>query len=309
MQIEVRNLTKRYGETTVLDHISFSVDSGEILGFLGPNGAGKTTTMRILTGFLAPNEGSVSIGGFDISEHSLQVREKVGYLPENNPLYNEMRVYEYLEFSARAKGIRNIWTEVKRVIEICALKDRPAQPIGELSKGYRQRVGLAQALLGDPEIIILDEPTSGLDPNQIVEIRNLIKEIGRKKTIILSTHILSEVQASCTRAIIIHRGKIVASGTTDELIHQAQGKGEIRIILSERRTDVEEALRSLPGVESLDFQKTLNPNEAGYLITVGENIDLREKIFRLCVEKDIMLLGMEHRTLSLEDVFRQLTRD
>ena len=181
MEIDVKNLTKKYGETNVLEDISFSIDRGEIVGFLGPNGAGKTTTMRILTGYIAPTNGDVTISSLNILDDALLVRKKIGYLPENNPLYVEMKVYEYLEFMARVKGIQNVLQEVKRVIQICSLVDRVSQEIGELSKGYRQRVGLAQALLGDPEIIILDEPTSGLDPNQIVEIRNLIKNIGKTK--------------------------------------------------------------------------------------------------------------------------------
>lgn len=309
MQIEVRNLTKKYGATTVLDDMSFSIDKGEILGFLGPNGAGKTTTMRILTGFLAPTKGDVKIANFDILEHSLETRKKIGYLPENNPLYNEMKVFEYLDFIAKAKGIKPWQEEVKRVLHITKLSDRVDQTIGELSKGYRQRVGIAQSLLGDPEIIIMDEPTSGLDPNQIVEIRNLIKEIGKTKTIILSTHILSEVQASCTRAIIINKGRIVATGTTQDLIRQAQGKQEITLTVSERREELESALRTLAGIESVQSVPSEKPDEVKYTICLGENIDIRREISRMCVEKNVMLLGMELKTLSLEDVFRQLTKE
>lgn len=308
MQIEVKNLAKKYGNIKILDDLSFSIDRGEIIGFLGPNGAGKTTTMRILTGYLAKNSGEVRIFGMDILEHSLEIRKKIGYLPENNPLYNEMRVFEYLEFSARAKGVADVFQEVKRVIRVCALLDRVSQEISELSKGYRQRVGLAQALLGDPEIIILDEPTSGLDPNQIVEIRRLIKEIGKTKTVILSTHILSEVQASCTRAIIIHRGKIVASGTPQELISQAKSKARVSIAVSEKIDDFEACLRSLPGVETLEYSVGAHQGEHSYAMQMGENIDPRKDIFRLCVEKNLILLGMEYTTLSLEDVFMRLTK-
>src|SRR3989344_2270292 len=309
MEITVHNLTKKYGLTAVLTDMNFTVDKGEILGFLGPNGAGKTTTMRILTGFLAPTSGEVKIAGLDILEESLKTRQKIGYLPENNPLYNEMKVFEYLEFVARAKGIQNWQEEVKRVLHAAKLHDRLDQPIGELSKGFRQRVGIAQALLGDPEIIIMDEPTSGLDPNQIVEIRNLIKEIGKTKTVILSTHILSEVQASCTRAIIINKGKIVATGTTEDLISQTHGKTERRLTVSEKRDDFELALRSVPGVTAVIFSHDSKPGEAKYSIELGENIDARKEISKLCVEKDVILLGMELKTLSLEEVFRQLTRE
>ena len=308
MEIAVNNLTKKYGSVTVLDAMNFTVDKGEILGFLGPNGAGKTTTMRILTGFLAPTSGDVKISNLDILDHSLETRQKIGYLPENNPLYNEMKVFEYLEFVARAKGIKNWRDEVKRTLAICKLGERADQVIGELSKGFKQRVGIAQALLGDPEIIIMDEPTSGLDPNQIVEIRNLIKEVGKTKTIILSTHILSEVQASCTRAIIINKGKIVATGTTEDLIRAAHGKSQLFITVSGKKEELETAIQALPGVEAIEYVLAHMPDEARYTITLAENIDVRKEISRLCVEKDVILLGMELKTLSLEDVFRQLTQ-
>ena len=304
----MNNLTKKYGSVTVLDAMNFTVDKGEILGFLGPNGAGKTTTMRILTGFLAPTSGDVKISNLDILDHSLETRQKIGYLPENNPLYNEMKVFEYLEFVARAKGIKNWRDEVKRTLAICKLGERADQVIGELSKGFKQRVGIAQALLGDPEIIIMDEPTSGLDPNQIVEIRNLIKEVGKTKTIILSTHILSEVQASCTRAIIINKGKIVATGTTEDLIRAAHGKSQLFITVSGKKEELETAIQALPGVEAIEYVLAHMPDEARYTITLAENIDVRKEISRLCVEKDVILLGMELKTLSLEDVFRQLTQ-
>ncbi|KKQ57234.1 MAG: ABC transporter, ATP-binding protein [Parcubacteria group bacterium GW2011_GWA2_38_13] len=308
MEIAVNNLTKKYGSVTVLDAMNFTVDKGEILGFLGPNGAGKTTTMRILTGFLAPTSGDVKISNLDILDHSLETRQKIGYLPENNPLYNEMKVFEYLEFVARAKGIKNWRDEVKRTLAICKLGERADQVIGELSKGFKQRVGIAQALLGDPEIIIMDEPTSGLDPNQIVEIRNLIKEVGKTKTIILSTHILSEVQASCTRAIIINKGKIVATGTTEDLIRAAHGKSQLFITVSGKKEELETAIQALPGVEAIEYVLAHMPDEARYTITLAENIDVRKEISKLCVEKDVILLGMELKTLSLEDVFRQLTQ-
>lgn len=308
MQVEVKNLTKKYGNTTVLDSINFEIGRGEIIGFLGPNGAGKTTTMRILTGFLAPTSGQVNVTELDILAHPIEVKRKIGYLPENNPLYNEMKVFEYLEFMARAKGLPRVEEELKRVLRVCGLRDRVEQAIGELSKGYRQRVGLAQALLGDPEIIILDEPTSGLDPNQIAEIRNLIKEIGKTKTVILSTHILPEVQASCTRALIIHKGKIVASGTTQELILQAEKKAQMLLAVSEKNENFEQRLRETPGVHKV----SLRDNTSGspeYLIEASEGKDPRIDIFRLCADMNNPILGMEYKTMSLEDVFRQLTKE
>lgn len=308
MEIEVSNLTKKYGDVTVLDDLNFSIGKGEIIGFLGPNGAGKTTTMRILTGFLAPTQGDVKISNLDLLNNSIAIRKLIGYLPENNPLYTEMKIYEYLEFVARAKGVSNIKDEVKRVMRACSLQDRVDQYTGELSKGFRQRVGLAQALIGDPEILVLDEPTSGLDPNQIVDIRNLIKEVGKTKTVLLSTHILSEVQATCTRAIIIHKGKIIASGTTEELIRQAENKTHISLIVSEKSEDFENALKNISGIENVSFLPQTRAGEVNYALEATQKIDPRKDIFHLCVEKNNVLLGMEYKTLSLEDVFRQLTK-
>ena len=215
MSIIVTNLTKSYGSVKAVDDISFEVHHGEIVGFLGPNGAGKTTTMRMLTSFLSPTSGSVSIEGKDIKEFSLETRKLIGYLPEQNPLYHDMNVMDYLEFTARLQGVpkTNTAKKVREMIGVCGLSTVKHMDIGQLSKGYRQRVGLAQAMIHDPKILIMDEPTSGLDPNQIVEIRNLIRQLGREKTVILSTHILPEVQATCNRVLIISHGKIVADGT------------------------------------------------------------------------------------------------
>ncbi|MBI2459168.1 MAG: ATP-binding cassette domain-containing protein [Parcubacteria group bacterium] len=223
--IEIKNLTKKFGQVLVLDNISFSVAKGEILGFLGPNGAGKTTTMKIITSFWTPTSGQVLVGGLDADENSLATRKVIGYLPETVPLYEEMRVFEYLKFIAEIRGLnkQEIKDRIKQVILICGLKKVLRQPIEELSKGYRQRVGLAQAIMHEPDILILDEPTTGLDPNQIVEIRDLIKTIGREKTVIFSTHILSEVSATCDRVIIINNGKIVGQGVPAELIEKYGG--------------------------------------------------------------------------------------
>lgn len=309
MEITVKDLTKKFGSLKVLDNLTFTIDAGEVIGFLGPNGAGKTTTMRILTGFLAPTLGEVKIAGVNMLDNPLDIRSRIGYLPENNPLYNEMKVYEYLEFIARAKNIERLEEQVRHVVGVCGLKDRVTQQIGELSKGYRQRVGLAQALLGDPDIIVLDEPTSGLDPNQIIEIRNLIRTIGKTKTVILSTHILSEVQASCTRAIVIHKGTIVASGTTSELIEKAKNKARVSIVVSVENGDFVSSLKSIPGVESVLTFDTHKPGEFGYIIEAGKEVDPRKDIFTLCVQKNAVLLGMELTALSLEDVFLGLTKE
>lgn len=308
MVIEVHNLTKNFGKTKVLDNLNFSIDRGEVIGFLGPNGAGKTTTMRILTGFLAPSSGDVKITELDILNDILAIRKKIGYLPENNPLYTDLKVYEYLEFIASTKDIADVKSEIRRVIRVCGLKERINQTISELSKGYKQRVGLAQALLGDPEIIILDEPTSGLDPNQIIEIRNLILKIGETKTIILSTHILSEVQATCNKAIIINRGKIVASGTTEELISQAKGKAQVRVVIAGAKEEILPKLQGLQDVENVMWKSTQKNNEEVFFIESGKNVDSRKNIFDLCVHSGWTLLELERKTMSLEDVFLELTK-
>lgn len=229
MSIAVRNLVKMYGDTAAIDDISFDVKTGEILGFLGPNGAGKTTTMKIITCYMPPSSGSVEVDGMNTAEQSLDVRRKIGYLPEMNPLYLDMNVLDYLEYSAQLHGLRGgaVQHRIKEMVHACGLEDVRHKDIGEMSKGYRQRVGLAQSMIHDPEVLILDEPTSGLDPNQIAEIRALIKQLGRAKTVILSTHILSEVQATCDRVLIIHEGKIVANGSPAQLQQEFQGADTI----------------------------------------------------------------------------------
>ncbi|MCD4681153.1 MAG: ATP-binding cassette domain-containing protein, partial [Bacteroidales bacterium] len=235
MDIVVENFTKKFGAQKAVDNISFSVRTGEVLGFLGPNGAGKTTTMKAITTFLAPTEGSISVGNFSIFENPDEVRKLIGYLPDNNPLYADMGVIDYLKFVAELQKIdRNIIKDrILEMIEICGLEGEKHKKIGELSKGYQQRVGLAQALIHDPEVLILDEPTAGLDPNQIVEIRELIRKIGREKTVILSSHILAEVEATCDRIMIINKGKIVADGTSANLRKQAQGREILKISIEE----------------------------------------------------------------------------
>ena len=251
MSITVRNLTKLYGEEKAIDDISFDVKTGEILGFLGPNGAGKTTTMKIITCYMPPSAGTVTVNGYDIAKNSLDVRRKIGYLPELNPLYLDMNVLEYLEYSAQLHKMEKpqIRQRMREMVEVCGLSGVRHKDIGELSKGYRQRVGLAQAMIHDPEVLIFDEPTSGLDPNQIVEIRNLIRKLGSAKTVILSTHILSEVQATCDRVIIVNEGKIAADGTPDQLQHEFRGSD---IISLELKANVENGMTEIfPKVKAL----------------------------------------------------------
>src|SRR5690554_477013 len=256
MNICVKNVTKTYGAQKALDDLSFEVKTGEILGFLGPNGAGKTTTMKAITCYITPNKGDILLGGESVNKSPDKVKRKIGYLPENNPLYLDMPVIDYLNFIGKLQGVSNdnIEAQVKKMVKICGLDLEKHKKIGELSKGYRQRVGLAQALIHDPEVLILDEPTTGLDPNQIIEIRELIKEIGKEKTVILSSHILAEVEATCDRILIIHNGKIVAHGTAEELRRQAHGDELLLIGLGNtERNEAFLALKALPTVSLVDF--------------------------------------------------------
>lgn len=313
MAIAVRNLEKSYGREKAVNGISFDVQTGEILGFLGPNGAGKTTTMKIITCYMPQSSGSVEVDGIDTLEHSHEVRRKIGYLPELNPLYLDMNVLEYLEYSAQLHGLRNddLRRRQKDMIEVCGLGDVRHKDIGELSKGYRQRVGLAQAMIHDPQVLILDEPTSGLDPNQIVEIRNLIRRLGSAKTVILSTHILSEVQATCDRVIIIHEGSIVANGTPDELQRSFQGSEslavEIRTEVPDVMADLFPKLRGLPNVDSVEYRGSEGPNHR-FLIHTAPGTDMREQLFHAAVQQRWVLLELSRKATSLEEVFHKLTR-
>ncbi len=313
MAITVRNLTKLYGQEKAVDDISFDVKTGEILGFLGPNGAGKTTTMKIITCYMPPTSGTVDVDGYSIAEHSLEVRRKIGYLPEMNPLYLDMNVVEYLEYSAQLFGMDDgaLKSRLKEMVDVCGIGDVRHKDIGELSKGYRQRVGLAQAMIHDPEVLILDEPTSGLDPNQIVEIRNLIRKLGRAKTLILSTHILSEVQATCDRIIIINEGSIVADGSPDQLQREFHGaeilQVELKADVGNPMTDLFPVLKALPQVESVDFQESEGPNHR-FMLTAARGSDIRETMFRTAVERQWVLLEMARKGTSLEEVFHKLTR-
>jgi ABC-2 type transport system ATP-binding protein len=307
--IEIKNLTKRYGATVAVNNISFNATAGEVLGLLGPNGAGKTTTMRILTCYMPADEGTATVAGFDIHEQSVEVRKRIGYLPESAPLYSDMGVVDYLNFVAEVRAIprdkRN--KRVKEIIDICGLERVVRKDIGELSRGYRQRVGLAQALIHDPDILILDEPTAGLDPNQIVEIRGLIKKLGAEKTVILSTHILPEVESTCDRAVIINEGRIIASGTTNELTGMGQGEDKVYIQIRGSQDEIESRLGEMPQVKSFRKVNTPEPELHGYEIKPDDNKNITEDLFHMVVNNNWSLAELRRETAKLEDVFRQLT--
>ncbi len=299
--IEVRNLSKFYGSHRAVDSISFSIAEGEIVGFLGPNGAGKTTTIRILTCFHPATAGAAAINGHDVFTESIKVRSVVGYLPENNPLYPEMRVREYLDFRGKLHGLDRAQRRaaIGRVSERCWLTDVIRRPIGQLSKGFRQRVGLADALLHNPKVLILDEPTVGLDPTQIRETRSLIQDLAKEHTVLLSSHILPEVQATCQRIIIINRGRIVASGSPDELRERVSGESQTIAEVQAPETDVRAGLEGLQGVTKVKVASTNGWTRA----TVATKADLRETIFRLSAEKGWAVRELRREVASLEDFF------
>ncbi len=304
MDITIENLSKSYGVQKAVDNISFEVKTGEILGFLGPNGAGKTTTMKMITNYINIDEGDIHIGGKSVK--SGVQKQHIGYLPEHNPLYLEMPVMDYLTFCGQLQSMpkSSIPNRVKEMIRLCGLDVEKHKKIGELSKGYRQRVGLAQAMIHDPEILILDEPTTGLDPNQIVEIRELIKELGKEKTVILSTHILPEVEATCDRILIINRGKIVADGTAQTLRKQAQGQQVLRVKIEEGEANtVFEALRDLETVSLVDFGEQNGIFEVQSRPEMSSN----REIFRLCTQRNWVLTELTPLETKLEDIFRDLT--
>ncbi len=308
--IEIKNLSKYYGDTLAVDNVSFEVQQGEILGFLGPNGAGKTTTVRIVTGFLPPSAGSVSVDGYDVSVSPMETRKRIGYLPENTPLYMEMNVVDHLRFivDMRRDGITNVSARLKDVIDRCGLGDVTHKDIGELSKGYRQRVGLAQAMVHDPPILILDEPTVGLDPNQIVEIRQLIKDLGKEKTVILCSHILPEVEATCGRVVIISNGRIAADGSPKELRASSEGKVTIFMQVKGAGPDIAGQLIEISGVENVADARPLGEDISEFTIETFRDSDPREGLFKYCVDNNLVLLEMSRKEISLEDVFRDLTR-
>ena len=307
MDIVVENLTKQYGPQKAVDNISFRVRTGEVLGFLGPNGAGKTTTMKAITSYLQPNAGSISVGQFDVQAQPDEVRRRIGYLPENNPLYKDMYVIDYLRFVAGLHQIPKERTDqrIMEMLVLCGLEAEKHKKIEELSKGYKQRVGLAQALIHDPEVLILDEPTTGLDPNQRVEIRQLIKDIGREKTVILSSHILAEVEATCDRILIINRGRIVADGTADELRKQSKGSELLQLRIEDgERSDIIAALRQLPSAEMVDPQED---DHYRFDLQSREGMSSARDVFALCVQNGWVLTQMTTVETKLEDIFRELT--
>lgn len=311
MSIKVTNLTKYYGETLAVDDISFEVNKGEILGFLGPNGAGKSTTMKIITTYLPPTTGTVTMDDFDVEKNSIDVRKKLGYLPEQNPLYMDMYVTDYLDYVAALDGIPKDKIRARRneMINVCGLEEMKDRVIGELSKGFKQRVGLAQAMINNPEVLILDEPTSGLDPNQIIEIRNLIKKLGKQKTVILSTHILSEVQATCNRVIIINKGKLVADGSPQELAERSRGQSVVTLEVKNNtdKNALNSALKICKGVTKVEFSRETDESFI-FNIYGDKKTDLREVISNKVIEQKATLLSMQTKQTSLEDIFRDLTK-
>jgi len=302
--VSIQSLTKLYGEQRAIDALSFDVNQGEILGFLGPNGAGKSTTMKILTGFLPPSSGTATVDGYDILTHPLEVRRKVGYLPEHNPLYLDMYVHEFLAFVGRIYRLpaRELRARIPEVIGLTGLGREQHKKIGALSKGYRQRVGLCQALLHDPEVLILDEPTTGLDPNQIVDIRALIQDVGKDKTVIFSSHILSEVEAIADRVIIINQGRIVADEPTGQLRDRAVDEFVIQLEVAQPGF-AHDALMSWEGVKQVDM---LTPQR--FEIRTDPGVDIRQALFETCVAQNNPILGLSRESYSLEDAFRKLTQ-
>ena len=304
MSLQIHRLTKVYGRQKAVHDISFALNEGEIVGFLGPNGAGKSTTMKIATGYLPPSSGEVKVAGFDVVNEPMKVKLNTGYLPEHNPLYLDMYVHEYLSFSGGLSGLRS--TRLKRrigeMIEVCGLAQEQNKKIESLSKGYRQRVGLAQALIHDPKVLILDEPTSGLDPNQIVEIRKLIKDVSKNKTVIFSTHIMQEVQALCDRVIIIHRGKLVADDRLETILKKKSG---LSVLVVEFEGNV--ALSDLRSIGGIDQLEEISPSQ--FRITASSGSDLRTEVFRFAADRKLSLVGLKNEENSLETIFKELTSD
>ncbi|PIE86562.1 MAG: gliding motility-associated ABC transporter ATP-binding subunit GldA [Bacteroidetes bacterium] len=298
MSIEVKNLFKYYGDQAAVKDISFNVKDGEIVGFLGPNGAGKSTTMKIITGYISSSQGEVKVCGLPVSMENLETRKLIGYLPENNPLYLDMYVKEYLTFVGKIYKVKNIKERVAEMIKAVGLEVEQNKKIGALSKGYRQRVGLAQAIIHDPQVLILDEPTSGLDPNQLVEIRNLIKEIGKEKTVMLSTHIMQEVEAICDRVVIINRGEIVA----DDKASQLQNAADRQTVYVEFEGKI-----SKNQLRKIDHVSKVEKFEDGWLIESKDSVDLRKSIAQFAQANDALVLTLKKEEKSLEEVFKSLT--
>lgn len=307
--IEIDNLVKRYGKHEVLRGITLKINRGEILGFLGPNGAGKSTTMNIITGYIGSSEGSVKIDGMDILKEPRKAKKKIGYLPEIPPLYLDMTVEEYLKFACKIKNIelKNVKETVDKVCETVKVSNYKTRLIKNLSKGYKQRVGLAQAIIGSPEVLILDEPTVGLDPKEIIEIRNLVKEIGKNHTVILSSHILSEVSAVCDRVVIINKGQIVASGTPEELSKKLSYSSKILIRVKKNPKEVLNLLKNLSNVDKVEIQGVVEKETTDIVIEAKQDKDIREEVFWKLCKAEVPVLLMKPVNLSLEEVFLQVT--
>jgi len=307
--IKVKDLTKYYNNFLALDKINFKISRGEIVGLLGPNGAGKTTTLRLLTGYLKPTSGSIEVKGYNIKDDYLKIKSIMGYLPESVPIYKNLMVYEYLTYVGAIRGIdkKQLLAKIRSVIDRCKIKDIIEKDIGDLSKGLLQRVGLASVLLHDPEVLILDEPTTGLDPNQILEIRDLIKEIGKKKTVILSSHILSEVEATCSRIIIINKGKIVADGTPTELKEKYFGKTIIKLLLKKARFD--EVKSYFQNIEEIVSINLIEEKDDIIDFELVLKKDIREKIYNIIKQKEWIILELSKKKTSLEKIFKQITTE
>ena len=307
--IEVRNLTKSYGKSRGIDDISFSIPEGQIVGFLGPNGAGKTTTMNILTGYLSADAGDVKIAGADILENPIEAKRHIGYLPEQPPLYHAMTVEEYLDFIYELKGVKSPDQQghIGGICEMTGLADVYRRVIGHLSKGYKQRVGLAQALIGDPDVLILDEPTVGLDPRQIVEIRNVIKEMGKSRTIILSTHILPEVSAVCERVLVIANGVIVADDKPENLAGSLSGERRLLVRVAGPKDGVQSLLRGQDGIQSAEPLGEMETGSHDFLVESKKNIDIRKPMFSALAKAGYPILMLRPQDASLEDIFLKLT--
>jgi len=309
--IEIENVTKRYGDQLALDGISFTVERGEVLGFLGPNGAGKSTCMNILTGYISSTEGNVKIDGIDMLKNPEEAKRKIGYLPEIPPLYLDMTVEEYLKFVHRIKKVKSDATEASmaRIMSLVKITDIRKRLIKNLSKGYKQRVGIAQALVGDPEVLVLDEPTVGLDPKQIIEIRNLIQQIGKKHTIILSSHILSEVSAICHRVLIINKGKIVASGTPEELSKKVNNSNKVLLRVKGSKQDIYKKIRELEDVELVKEQGVHEPGTVDLLVEAKNDTDIRETLFLSLSRAGFIILMMKGKDIDLEEIFLEVTNN
>lgn len=307
--IEINHLVKKYGEHVAVDDLTLTVEPGKIYGFLGPNGAGKSTTMNMITGYLGATSGEVKINGHDIFADPQEAKKCVGYLPEIPPLYTEMTVREYLDFVAELKGLdkKVRKTQTEEIMELTHTKEVSERLIRNLSKGYRQRVGFAQAIMGYPDVIILDEPTVGLDPKQIIEVRELIKELGKKHTVILSSHILTEISAVCDHVFILSKGKLVASDSTEHLLERMSGAQEIALLVKDKEQRTEELLKELPDVAEVSREPGEASEEVLFHVTAERGEDIREALFHACAKEEITVLEMHTETKSLEDVFLELT--